>query len=126
LMGHTQRDVEEKFDQIVTFADLGGFINAPLRTYSTGMVARLGFAVATAWEPDVLVLDEVLAVGDEAFQRKCHARIQDFRLRGATVLMVSHNASTVKDNCQKVAWIDHGEIQAIGAPEEVVGLYQAS
>jgi len=126
LMGHMRRDVEEKFDQIVEFADLGGFIHAPLRTYSTGMVARLGFAVATAWEPDVLVLDEVLAVGDEAFQRKCHARIRNFRERGATVLMVSHNATTVVENCQRAAWIDHGEIQIIGAPDEVVAKYQAS
>lgn len=124
LLGHSQTDVDEKFSEIVEFADIGGFIGAPLRTYSTGMVARLGFAVATAWEPDVLVLDEVLAVGDEAFQAKCHDRINSFRDHGATVLLVSHNAQVVRSICQQAAWIDQGEIQAIGEPEEIVGLYR--
>jgi len=126
LIGHSQHEIEERFEQIVAFADIGNFIHAPLRTYSTGMRARLGFAVATAWEPEVLILDEVLAVGDEAFRRKCNERIQSFRLQGATVLMVSHSASTILENCQRAVWIDQGEVQAIGEPEEVVRLYQAS
>jgi|Deesub1362A_J573_1020465.scaffolds.fasta_scaffold01015_2 ABC-2 type transport system ATP-binding protein/lipopolysaccharide transport system ATP-binding protein len=126
LMGHTRREVEERFQDIVRFADLGDFIHAPLRTYSTGMVARLGFAVATAWEPDVLVLDEVLAVGDEAFQRKCHARIGEFRERGATVLLVSHNAHVVRSICQRAAWIDQGEVQFVGEAGQAVERYQGS
>jgi ABC-2 type transport system ATP-binding protein/lipopolysaccharide transport system ATP-binding protein len=126
LLGHTQTEVDEKFQQIVEFADIGEFINAPLRTYSTGMVARLGFAIATAWEPEVLVLDEVLAVGDEAFQAKCHDRIRSFRDQGATVLFVSHNAQVVQSICQRAAWIDDGVIQAGGSPEEIVNLYHES
>jgi ABC-type polysaccharide/polyol phosphate transport system ATPase subunit len=124
LLGHTQEEVEGRFPEIVKFADISGFIDAPLRTFSTGMVARLGFAVATAWEPDILVLDEVLAVGDEAFQAKCHERINTFRKNGATVLLVSHNTQVVQNICQRVAWIDQGVIQAVGDPEEMVQKYR--
>jgi ABC-2 type transport system ATP-binding protein/lipopolysaccharide transport system ATP-binding protein len=124
LLGHTQEEVEEKFGRIAEFADIGGFIDAPLRTFSTGMVARLGFSVATAWEPEVLVLDEVLAVGDEAFQAKCHQRIRHFREAGATVLLVSHNADVIKSICQRAAWIDHGVVKAIGRPEDIVAQYR--
>jgi ABC-type polysaccharide/polyol phosphate transport system ATPase subunit len=124
LLGHTQRKIEERFKEIVDFADIGGFIDAPLRTYSTGMVARLGFSVATAWEPDILVLDEVLAVGDEAFQAKCHERINTFRENGATVLLVSHNTRVVQEICQRVVWIDQGAIRAIGDPKEIVQMYR--
>jgi len=124
LLGHTQKAVEERFEHIVEFADIGSFIDAPLRTYSTGMVARLGFAVATAWEPEILVLDEVLAVGDEAFQAKCHERIRYFRESGATVLLVSHNTQVIRTICQRAAWIDQGEIQAIGEPDDIVAQYK--
>jgi ABC-type polysaccharide/polyol phosphate transport system ATPase subunit len=124
LLGYSQSEVESKFQQIVEFADIGGFIDAPLRTYSTGMVARLGFAVATAWEPDILLLDEVLAVGDEAFQAKCHERIRFFRESGATVLFVSHNTQVIRSICQRAAWIDQGVIQAIGEPDEIVDQYK--
>jgi ABC-type polysaccharide/polyol phosphate transport system ATPase subunit len=124
LLGHAQKEVEKEFQQIVEFADIGNFIDAPLRTYSTGMVARLGFAVATAWEPDILVLDEILAVGDEAFQAKCHERINTFRENGITVLLVSHSTQVVRSICQRAAWIDHGVIQAIGDPDEVVAQYK--
>jgi ABC-type polysaccharide/polyol phosphate transport system ATPase subunit len=124
LLGRTQRQVEERFQEIVDFADIGGFIDAPLRTYSTGMVARLGFSVATAWEPDILVLDEVLAVGDEAFQAKCHERIHSFREDGATVLLVSHNTRVVQEICQRVVWIDQGAIRGIGDPKEIVQMYR--
>jgi len=124
LLGHTQREVEERFGQIKEFADIGDFIDAPLRTYSTGMVARLGFSVATAWEPDVLVLDEVLAVGDEAFQAKCHERIKSFRQHGTTVLLVSHNTQVVQSICQRAAWIDQGTLKAVGDPEDTVRLYR--
>jgi len=124
LLGHTQAEIEERMDHIIRFADLGDFITSPLRTYSTGMMLRLGFAVATAWEPDLLVLDEVMAVGDEAFQQKCNRRIDSFRRNGTTVLLVSHNADQVRSMCQRVAWIDAGTIQAVGSAEEVVRLYQ--
>lgn len=124
LLGHTQAEIEERLDHIIRFADLDDFITSPLRTYSTGMMLRLGFAVATAWEPDLLVLDEVLAVGDEAFQQKCNRRIDSFRKNGTTVLLVSHNADQVRSMCQRVAWIDAGTIRAVGSAEEVVRLYQ--
>jgi ABC-type polysaccharide/polyol phosphate transport system ATPase subunit len=119
--------VEARFEQIIDFAELGEFIDAPLRTYPTGMVARLGFAVATAWEPDILIVDEVLAVGDEAFQRKCQARMRAFRDNGATVLMVSHSSATVQALCQRAVWLDHGVVRALGGAGEVTEQYhQAS
>src|SRR6516225_6716895 len=99
LLGHTHKETEGRFDEIIEFAEIGDFIDAPIRTYSSGMVARLGFAVATAWRPDVLILDEVLAVGDEAFQAKCRTRLQSFRDNGATVLLVSHSAELVRSMC---------------------------
>jgi ABC-type polysaccharide/polyol phosphate transport system ATPase subunit len=124
LLGHTQNEVEDKFQQIMEFADIGDFIDAPLRTFSTGMVARLGFAVATAWEPDILLLDEVLAVGDEAFQAKCHERIKFFRENGTTVILVSHNTQVIRSICQRAAWIDQGVIQVIGSADDVVARYK--
>jgi ABC-type polysaccharide/polyol phosphate transport system ATPase subunit len=126
LLGHPQGEIMERYSQIEDFADIGSFIDAPLRTYSTGMVARLGFAVATAWQPDILILDEVLTVGDEAFQKKCYGRILSFREYGSTVMLVSHNAELVKSMCQRAAWIEQGIIKAIGAPDEVVDMYRAS
>ena len=124
LLGHSQKDVEEHFESIVDFSEIGDFIDAPLRTYSSGMVARLGFSVATSWDPEILILDEVLAVGDEAFQAKCHARIGEFQAMGATVLLVSHNAHTVRSICHRAAWIDHGELQAVGNPHDIVEQYR--
>lgn len=126
LLGHSQKDVEEHFSGIADFSEIGDFIDAPLRTYSSGMKARLGFSVATAWEPEILILDEVLAVGDQAFQAKCHARIEEFRKQGATVLLVSHNTQTVRSICQRAAWIDKGNLQAIGDPDDIVEQYNLS
>lgn len=124
LIGHSRKEIETAFDSIVAFADLGDFIEGPLRTYSTGMVARLGFAVASAWDPDILILDEVLAVGDEAFQRKCFEKMRSFREAGSTVLMVSHSAATIREMCSRAAWLDHGVVQAVGAAAEVTEAYQ--
>lgn len=124
LLGHTHREVEEKFDSIVDFAQVWEFIDAPLRTYSTGMATRLGFSVATAWQPDILILDEVLSVGDEEFQLRSKERIQQLRVGGATVLLVSHSLETMREICDRVAWIDLGRVQALGLPSEVVKLYQ--
>ena len=98
-----------------------GALEVMLPMMTTGMVARLGFSIATAWEPEILVLDEVLAVGDEAFQAKCHERIRHFRDRGTTVLLVSHNTRVVSSICQRATWIDQGEIKAVGEPEEMAG-----
>lgn len=123
LLGFTRAEVEAMFDDIVDFADLWDFIDAPLRTYSTGMAMRLGFAVATAARPDILIVDEVLAVGDEAFQDKCAARMAEFRQSGTTVLLVTHNVGMVLAICDRAAWLDHGNLCAIGPVSEVVEAY---
>ena len=126
LLGFTHQEMEEKFDRIVDFAELWDFIDSPMRTYSSCMWARLGFAVATDVQPEVLIVDEVLAVGDEAFQEKSYARMQSFRDNGATVLYVSHNMATVEAMCPRAAWLDHGEIKATGKTSEVIQEYRNS
>jgi len=125
LLGHTRSEIKDKLQEIVAFADIGNFIEAPLRTYSSGMNARLGFAVATAWQPDILILDEVLSVGDAGFQKKCIDRMTNFRDSGATVLMVSHAIDRIRTLCERAMWLDHGEIQAIGPADEVCNKYQS-
>jgi ABC-type polysaccharide/polyol phosphate transport system ATPase subunit len=123
LLGHTRKEVNDKIDEIIDFAEIGDFIEAPNRTYSSGMNARLGFAVATAWKPDILILDEVLSVGDVAFQQKCISRMTAFRKSGATVVIVSHSVDQVRAISQRVMWLDRGEIQAFGAVDEVCDAY---
>ena len=124
LLGHTRREIEDHLEEIIDFAELGAFIDAPLRTYSSGMVARLGFAVATTWKPEILILDEVLSVGDEAFQIKCQRRMEGFRAEQVTSLLVTHNMKTVEALCTRAAWIDHGVIKAIGTPDEIIKAYR--
>jgi ABC-type polysaccharide/polyol phosphate transport system ATPase subunit len=126
LLGFTNDEMQEKFDRIVEFAELWEFIDVPVRNYSSGMAARLGFAVATDIDPDILILDEILSVGDESFQRKSLARMKGFRHLGATIILVSHNAETILEMCQRVVWLEHGQIKMIGASKEVVEAYQAS
>ena len=123
LLGHSRSEIDEKLDEIIAFAEIGDFIEAPLRTYSSGMNARLGFAVASAWQPDILILDEVLSVGDAAFQDKCFERMTAFRDSGATVLMVAHNITQIRELCQRAMWLDHGEIQFTGSVEDVCDAY---
>lgn len=123
LLGFTRREINNRVDAIIAFAEINDFIEAPLRTYSSGMMARLGFAVATDVQPEVLLVDEVLGVGDESFQIKCQARIQEFRDHGATILMVSHSSASVQAICQRAAWIDHGHLMDIGLPESVIQKY---
>ncbi len=124
ILGHRQADTAERFDRIVDFAGIRDFIDLPLRTYSTGMVTRLGFAVATDVQPDVLILDEVLAVGDAEFQRKSTKRLEELRRRGEAILLVSHSLESIKKLCHRVAWLDHGELKAIGPPDEVTEAYR--
>jgi lipopolysaccharide transport system ATP-binding protein len=123
ILGFSRAQMEAKFQDVVGFAQLGDFIDAPLRTYSSGMVARLGFAVATDVEPDVLILDEVLSVGDAAFQKKSAERIQAFRASGATILFVSHSLEAVKTMCTRAVWLEHGRLVAEGTAESVVHQY---
>jgi ABC-type polysaccharide/polyol phosphate transport system ATPase subunit len=124
LLGHTLRDIENHMNEIIEFAELGAFMDAPLRTYSSGMIARLGFAVATTWKPEILILDEVLSVGDEAFRLKCQKRMEGFRERQVTSLLVTHNMQTMSTLCTRAAWIDHGLIKFIGTPDEVIQAYR--
>ena len=124
LLGYSRSEMESVFDEIVEFSELEQFVNAPVRTYSSGMFARLGFAVATAHIPEILILDEILSVGDEAFQRKCNLRMKSFQQAGTTVLMVSHALSMLEGMCNRIAWIDHGKTQKIGDPQEVIAAYR--
>lgn len=124
LLGLKPSEIEAKFDQIASFADIGDFIDQPVKTYSSGMFIRLGFAVATSVDPDILVVDEALSVGDEAFQRKCFARIQDIQERGGTILFVSHAASTVVQLCDSAILMDRGEMLLYHTPKYVVSKYQ--
>jgi ABC-type polysaccharide/polyol phosphate transport system ATPase subunit len=124
LLGFSYRQMVEKFERIVDFAELWEFIDAPLRTYSSGMIARLGFAVATDTQPDVLIVDEVLGVGDEAFQKKCAERIASFREQGTTILLVSHDMDTVMKMCTRAAHLERGVIRYIGNVQEAVESYR--
>jgi ABC-2 type transport system ATP-binding protein len=124
IIGHPHREIEEHMDEIVEFSELGAFIESPLRTYSSGMYARLGFAVATTWEPDILILDEVLSVGDESFQRKCQQRMRSFRNGHTTSILVSHSMDTIQTLCERAAWLDHGTVRAVGPASEVVAEYR--
>jgi len=126
LLGYSYDEMKAKFDRIVDFAELWDFIDVPMRNYSTGMWARLGFAVATDVEPDILIVDEVLSVGDEAFQRKSYARMQRFREMGATILFVSHSMDAIAGMCHRAAWLDHGRIKAIGEVQKVIRAYRES
>ncbi len=123
--GLTRQEVADRFDDIVTFAELESFIDNPIRTYSTGMQMRLAFAVATHIDPEILLIDEVLSVGDLAFQHKCLNRIAQFKEKGCAIVLVSHDASLVRELCDEALWLRHGNVVAYGAAEVVVGQYVA-
>lgn len=123
ILGYSRKDVLRRLERIVDFAELRDAIDRPLRTYSTGMRARLGFAVATDVRPKILILDEVLAVGDEGFQKKCKERINKFRESGTIVLLVSHQMATVKSLCTRALLIERGKVVATGDPNQVVNAY---
>jgi ABC-type polysaccharide/polyol phosphate transport system ATPase subunit len=123
MLGLTRREVDERFDAIVDFAELRDFIDLPVKAYSSGMYMRLGFAVAIHVDPDVLLIDEVLAVGDEAFTRKCLDKIGEFRRRGKTILLVSHSLGLVEKMCDEVLWLRHGRTAGEGDPKRVVDAY---
>jgi lipopolysaccharide transport system ATP-binding protein len=124
VLGLTRAEIEGKLESILAFAEIGDFIDRPVKTYSSGMYVRLAFAVAIHVEPDLLVVDEALSVGDEAFQRKCFARIERLREGGCTVLFVSHAASTVVELCDRAILIDRGDLLADGMPKAVISRYQ--
>jgi ABC-2 type transport system ATP-binding protein len=124
LLGRSRREVDERADEIIEFSGLREFIHSPIRNYSSGMLARLGFAIATGWVPDILILDEVLSVGDARFVHRCEERLDEFRGKGTTILMVSHASQAIRDNCRLAIWLERGEVRAAGAADEVVARYE--
>lgn len=123
VLGYTRRQMREQFDNIIDFAELWEFVDTPLKNYSSGMIARLGFSIATIKEPDILIVDEILGVGDYKFQIKCEERINSMINAGATVIFVSHSIEQVKKLCKKVLWLKKGEIVMYGDTEEVCDAY---
>jgi ABC-type polysaccharide/polyol phosphate transport system ATPase subunit len=123
MLGLSKREVASRFDEIVEFAELQQFIDAPVKTYSSGMYMRLGFAVAIHVDPDVLLVDEVLAVGDEGFTHKCLDKFAEFKRRGKTILLVTHSLGLVERFCDEAVWLDGGSMKALGDPKRVVGAY---
>ncbi len=124
ILGFSRENIEARFDRIVDFAGLQEFIDAPIRTYSTGMVARLGFSIATDVRPEILIVDEILGVGDAEFQARSFERIQSFQGKGTTILLVSHSLESIKSMCTRAAWLAHGEIVASGTANSVVNQYR--
>lgn len=123
IMGFTRQEMDAKIEDIVSFADIGDFVNQPVKMYSSGMYVRLAFAVAINVEPDILIIDEALAVGDIRFQNKCYRRLKEIRNSGITVIIVSHGLSEIEAFCEKVIWLDEGHIKAFGEPKNIVRKY---
>lgn len=123
LLGYSKKFIKEHMQEIIDFADIGEFIYSPVNNYSSGMKARLGFAIATVVQPDILIVDEVLSVGDYKFREKCEARIQEMIQNGTTVLIVSHSNSLIEKICTKVVWLEKGKIRQIGNTKECLELY---
>ena len=126
LLGRSPLEMAERLDEIVAFADLAEFIDQPIRTYSTGMVARLAFAVATTVNAQILLLDEVLSVGDASFRMKCQRRLQEFRETDVTILLVSHDLDAVSEMCDLALWLERGQMRSFGPAADVVAEYKAS
>lgn len=124
ILGFTEEYLKSKYDGIVVFSELGEFIDMPLKTYSSGMLARLAFAVATVIEPEILIVDEILAVGDAVFQEKSRARMMDMMSGGTTVLFVSHSLEQIREMCNRVIWLEHGQVRAIGDTQDVCDQYE--
>lgn len=124
ILGYSERFLKGKFDEIVEFAELGKFIDVPIRNYSSGMLMRLAFSIATVVEPDILIVDEILAVGDEAFQAKSKARMMELMGGGTTVLFVSHNLDQIREICNRVIWLDEGKIKMEGETQQVCDAYR--
>ena len=124
VLGYSQSFMQEHFDEIVEFSEVGDFLDVPLKNYSSGMVARLGFAAATIVKPDILIVDEVLSVGDASFQKKCEHRMNQMLADGATLLYVSHSLESVKKICKKAAWMERGSVRLTGDGIQVCDAYE--
>jgi ABC-type polysaccharide/polyol phosphate transport system ATPase subunit len=123
ILGYTRKDLASRINRITDFAGLRDFIDAPIRNYSSGMLARLGFSIATDVPPDILIIDEVLSVGDAEFQKKSAERMERFRQDGTTILFVSHSLEAIRNLCSRAIWLDHGRLQAEGSPGTVIQDY---
>lgn len=126
ILGMSKKDIESKLDEIIKFSELGDAINYPVKTYSSGMFLRLAFSIAISTKPDILIADEILAVGDETFQKKCLKRIEELQKTGTTTLIVTHNLEYVKNNCEKALWLENGVLKKIGPVEEVCKAYRSN
>lgn len=123
-LGYSKRFIESKQQEIIDFSELKDFMDVPLKNYSSGMIARLGFSIATLVKPDILIVDEILSVGDMGFQEKCENRIQELMDGGTTVLIVSHSINQIEKLCNRVLWLDHGRIVALGETGEICDRYK--
>lgn len=126
ILGHSRKFMEQKFDEIVEFSELHDFLDVPLKNYSSGMVARIGFGIATVMEPNILIVDEILSVGDFQFQEKCNNKIQSMIKKGTTVVLVSHSITQIEELCTKVIWMEHGRMKMMGDTLEVCEKYKNS
>ena len=124
ILGYSKEFLMEKFDEILAFSELGEFIEMPIRNYSSGMLMRLAFSIATVVEPEILIVDEILAVGDENFQRKSRQRMMELMSGGTTVLFVSHNLDQIREMCNRVVWLDGGTVRMVGETQEVCDAYK--
>lgn len=124
VLGHSRKVMEQHFDEIVEFSELKDFIDVPIKNFSSGMIARLGFSIATIVRADIIIIDEILAVGDYAFQQKCYKRMEDMMSRGTTVIFVSHDNEQVRKMCKKAVWLDFGKIREIGYVDDICRLYE--
>lgn len=124
LLGYNRAQMEAQYEDIVEFSELRDFMDVPVKNFSSGMVSRLAFAIATIGIPDILIVDEVLSVGDFRFQEKCEARIQNMKDQGTTILFVSHSIEQVKKICNKVVWLDHGVLKMFGDAQEICSIYE--
>lgn len=124
VLGYTKEYIKEKFDEIVSFSELEEFLDVPLKNYSSGMIARLGFSIATLVRPDILIVDEILSVGDYKFQEKCEKRIEEMMSGGTTVLIVSHSIEQIERLCDRVLWLEQGTVKKVGETKEVCAEYQ--
>lgn len=123
LMGFTKKQIEEKIDEIIEFSELGEYIDQPIRTYSSGMKARLGFAISANINPDILIIDEALSVGDSKFSKKCNKKVKEIQSSGATILFVSHSTKAIKSFCDKCMLLQNGKLVTYGDTEEVIKVY---
>ena len=126
ILGYSRQFLESKFDEILDFAELRDFVDVPVKNFSSGMYARLGFAIATMVEPDILIVDEVLSVGDFRFQEKCEKRIREMIGHGVTIILVSHDSKLIKEMCSRVIWLEHGVIRKMGSTESICDEYEKS